>query len=399
MSFIASNQTSSGPQIEQPMLGFLIFIYTILILFGTIGNAFIMYMFVINIKLRNVRNAFMANLTISNLLLITICTPSFMVQFIYRQWIFSSFWCKILNSLQIMIILVSAFSIMAISIDRWMVIVYTHSRHLNANESIFFIIFIWLAALLLALPTYLTREAKSLVENIKNFQETQFQNFNINFIKNISSTYGVNTTELKMPSDITLDISEYFKISNAFQVRYCIETWSMVLLKRTYILVLFFLEFVLPCICMLVTYIWIILFLRQQHTRLSHYELLRKRLIQKDKPHKKSCKLLSVLCLIFIICCLPLSIFNIYTEFHIDAMLNIGDDELYSILTILTTFVTINAIINPLLYGWMNHNFRNEIIKYFKSRKEGAKKNSFKNSEIKTKKSLNRFINCAIEMT
>jgi hypothetical protein len=153
------------------------------------------------------------------------------------------------------------------------------------------------------------------------------------------------------------------------QIIYCYEEWYDINYKRIYILILFFVEFVLPCICMLITYIWIIQFLQRQHTRMSHYELLRKRLIQKNKPHQKSCKLLSSICLTFIVCCLPLSIFNIFTEFKLDIMISIDNDEIYSILTVLTTMVAINCSICPLLYGWMNQNFRCEITKLFHKHK------------------------------
>jgi hypothetical protein len=42
------------------------------------------------------------------------------------------------------------------------------------------------------------------------------------------------------------------------------------------------------------------------------------------------------------------------------------EKEIYSPLILLTTLEELNTLITPLLYGWMNHNFRNELNEKFK---------------------------------
>ncbi len=160
-----------------------------------------------------------------------------------------------------------------------------------------------------------------------------------------------------------VEVFSYSEINYSLPViedtKYCVEDWVNPEYKRVYILILFCLEFVLPLLCMLITYIWIVRFLKVQNDRMSHYEMLRKKLIQKDKPHQKNCKLLSALCLAFIVCCLPLSLFNIVTDF-----VSTSPDKqtvIYWPLTILTTMELMNTVLSPLLYGYMNHNFRMEI--------------------------------------
>ncbi len=136
---------------------------------------------------------------------------------------------------------------------------------------------------------------------------------------------------------------------------------------------------------MLTTYMWIVKFLKVQDDKMSHYEQLRKKLIQKERPHQKNCKLLSSLCIAFIVCCLPLSLFNIKAEFDFGKILDstFKEKEIYSPLTILTTLEVINTILSPLLYGFMNHNFRIEINEKLKSLKIKYKKVS---SDGSTKK-------------
>ena len=62
-----------------------------------------------------------------------------------------------------------------------------------------------------------------------------------------------------------------------------------------------------------------------------------------------------------------MSLLNIKAEFYIGKLYKLinhdsfQEKELYSPLTILTTLEELNTIVSPLLYGWMNHNFRFEI--------------------------------------
>ena len=117
-------QHTGSTKIESTYLSAIVILHIFIISLAIIGNSLVIYLVVSNLKLRNVRNAFMINLTLSNLLLATVCTPWFLITLIYPGLPLSNLWCKLSNSIPIVIILVSAFSIMMISIDRWMFVVY-----------------------------------------------------------------------------------------------------------------------------------------------------------------------------------------------------------------------------------------------------------------------------------
>lgn len=110
---------------DNAYLSIIILIHIFIIIIAIIGNSIVIYLAIFNIRLRNVRNAFMVNLTFSNLLLATICTPWFLLTLVYPSLTLSETWCKLSNSIPIVIILVSAFSIMMIAIDRWMFVVFS----------------------------------------------------------------------------------------------------------------------------------------------------------------------------------------------------------------------------------------------------------------------------------
>jgi hypothetical protein len=350
-------------------LSLVIVLHTFIILFGILANSFVIYLVLSNIRLRNVRNAFMLNLTISNLLLITICSPSFIVSIVFKNWVFGTFWCKFIHSMQIVIILVSAFSIMFIAIDRWMFVVYARSRQLNKRDCILIILGIWLFAISLSAPTFVYRTTHKLYDDSILTKLKDLVDLN----PNSSSSAGFNNITLPgtfqpgPPAQVSEEAGIPFNIESVIgmfsdnNLMYCVENWPVIAHKRVYISILFFLEFCLPCLSMLVTYIWIIRFLKEQDDRMNHYDMLRKRLLQKEKRHQKNCKLLSSLCLTFIICCLPLSLFNIKAEFDMSVFASTEKRDVYKPLIVLTIMEELNTLLSPLLYGLMNQNFRNEI--------------------------------------
>ena len=116
MTLNLSHPLNYDNKVQKPFLMLIIVIHTFILVLGLLGNSLVIYFFLFNIKLRNVRNAFMVNLTISNLFLLAICTPSFLLTLIFPSWTGGTFWCKFSNSIQIVFVLVCAFSIMMIAI-------------------------------------------------------------------------------------------------------------------------------------------------------------------------------------------------------------------------------------------------------------------------------------------
>lgn len=152
-------------KIEPPLLNIIIVINLFIIALALLGNLLIIYLVLINMRLRNARNAFMLNLTFSNILLVTICTPSFLVSISSRGWTMGTFWCKFLHSVQIVVVLVSAFSIAMIAIDRWIFVVYSHKNQLKNVHVCAIIVGIWTLAIALSVPTFIIRQTDKLYDD------------------------------------------------------------------------------------------------------------------------------------------------------------------------------------------------------------------------------------------
>ncbi|XP_060752473.1 opsin 4xa isoform X1 [Tachysurus vachellii] len=89
---------------------------------GVIGNALVMYAFFCNKKLRSPPNYFIVNLAVSDFLMASTQSPIFFVSSLYKEWVFGKTGCKIYAFCGALFGITSMINLVAISIDRYIVI-------------------------------------------------------------------------------------------------------------------------------------------------------------------------------------------------------------------------------------------------------------------------------------
>ncbi|XP_061589353.1 opsin 4xa [Cololabis saira] len=89
---------------------------------GVTGNALVMYAFYCNKKLRTPPNFFIMNLAVSDFLMAITQSPIFFVNSLYKGWIFGETGCKIYAFCGALFGITSMINLLAISIDRYIVI-------------------------------------------------------------------------------------------------------------------------------------------------------------------------------------------------------------------------------------------------------------------------------------
>ncbi|KAM6902100.1 opsin 4xa [Xenentodon cancila] len=89
---------------------------------GVTGNALVMYAFYCNKKLRTPPNFFIMNLAVSDFLMAITQSPIFFVNCLYKGWIFGETGCKIYAFCGALFGITSMINLLAISIDRYIVI-------------------------------------------------------------------------------------------------------------------------------------------------------------------------------------------------------------------------------------------------------------------------------------
>ncbi|XP_030623912.1 opsin 4xa [Chanos chanos] len=116
---------------------------------GVIGNVLVIYAFFSNKKLRTPPNYFIMNLAVSDFLMAITQSPIFFVNCLYKEWVFGEMGCKIYAFCGALFGITSMINLLAISIDRYIVI----TKPLQAiqwsskRRTLLIILLVWLYSL------------------------------------------------------------------------------------------------------------------------------------------------------------------------------------------------------------------------------------------------------------
>ncbi|XP_060765587.1 opsin 4xa [Neoarius graeffei] len=116
---------------------------------GVIGNALVMYAFFCNKKLRSPPNYFIVNLAVSDFLMAITQSPIFFVNSLYKEWMFGKTGCKIYAFCGALFGITSMINLVAISIDRYIVITKPLQaiRWTSKRRTLISILLVWIYSL------------------------------------------------------------------------------------------------------------------------------------------------------------------------------------------------------------------------------------------------------------
>ncbi|ROT68912.1 neuropeptide F receptor [Penaeus vannamei] len=296
----------------------LIVCYSLLIILGATGNSLVVVAVIRKPAMRTARNVFIINLAISDLLLCLITMPLTLVELLSQYWPLGDlpFLCKLVGTLQATCIFVSTISITAIALDRYQVIVYPTKDSLKTVGAVLTLLLIWKVSFILALPNFIWRTLKHHVVNLPDL-------------------YSVN---------------------------FCFEDWPMEHGRGYYSVFVIVVQYCLPIVTVSVSYAMIC---RKLRFRLENSSVRNsKKTEREDKRMKKTNTLLISIALIFCLSWLPLNLYNLIVDFYNP----FGDDmeKLLIVYAVCHMMGMSSACSNPLMYGWLNDNFRKEFLEIFR---------------------------------
>ncbi|XP_059469619.1 neuropeptide F receptor [Neocloeon triangulifer] len=283
--------------------------YSLLIVLGSCGNGLVVVAVVRKPAMRTARNLFIVNLAVSDLLLCLVTMPLTLMEVLTTYWPLGThdLPCKMLGAMQATSIFVSTISITAIALDRYHVIVYPTRPALQVVGAVGFLFVIWLTAVLLAAPLFIWRTLQVHAVNLE----------------------GIST------------------------VAFCVEEWPVQHGRALYSIFSLVVQYLLPIVTVSVAYSRICRKLHHRYVRSARKEPRRK----EDKRMRRTNALLVAISLIFCVSWLPLNVYNVLVDVH-----NPFTDRQYMLIAyaICHMIGMSSACSNPLLYGWLNDNFRKE---------------------------------------
>ncbi|XP_001660966.3 neuropeptide F receptor isoform X1 [Aedes aegypti] len=313
---------SNNRKVGEPAYHILIVLYSILIIFGATGNSLVVMAVARKPQMRTARNMFIVNLAVSDLLLCLVTMPLTLVEILTKYWPMGRlpFLCKSIGTLQATSIFVSTISITAIALDRYQVIVYPTRDSLQRMGAIVILTGIWIISLVLASPMFITRR---LIH------------------------YDVNLPSLGI---------EY--------ISYCIEDWPMARGRVYYSVFTLCVQYLLPILIVSIAYLRIYLKLKHRlvvttttvSTNSNSMDSQPVRERERGRRMQRTNYLLISIALIFGISWLPLNLFNLFADLYLSGI----TQEIMVAYAICHMMGMSSACSNPLLYGWLNDNFRKE---------------------------------------
>ncbi|XP_014677207.1 PREDICTED: neuropeptide F receptor-like [Priapulus caudatus] len=290
----------------------LISMFCVLISIGSFGNSLVCIAVIRKPQMRTARNVFIVNLALSDLTLCLFTMPFTLAGVIRKDWNFGMFMCKLVRAFQATNVFVSTMSITAIALDRYQVIIYPTKENMQKVGSVLILGGIWLVAFLMATPMFIYHDAIDL----------------------IPPDYG-----------ITLKV--------------CAEVWPIAIGGFIYTVMTMLFQYVLPIVIVSAAYARICR--KLEYRMVSHASATKdqRRRQQDERRKRKTNQLLIAIAVVFVISWLPINIFNLYM-FYMGSHSKITSEQEYIIFAVCYMMAMSSACSNPLLYGWLNDNFRKE---------------------------------------
>ncbi|XP_021357835.1 neuropeptide F receptor-like [Mizuhopecten yessoensis] len=291
--------------------------FAILIIFGAVGNGLVCYVVVRNPHMRTPRNIFIINLAISDLTLCLFTQPLNLYRLLSNgQWLLGGFMCKFVGMCQGTNVFVSTISITAIALDRFQVIVYPTKDSMKKLGAASALCSIWIISFFMSSPLL------------------------------IFSVYRVEKP--------VIWVEVYFYR--------CVEDITLMEEKGAYSVASMIVQYILPIAIVIIAHARICNKLKYRMVNQGNAGTsFQKRKNERQSRRKRKTNVtLSLIAVVFALSWLPLNLFNILTEFQFSQFKQLNINLAYKICHML---VLSSACTNPMIYGWLNDNFRSEFIK------------------------------------
>ena len=171
-----TNHTSAESVMPSYAQAVLILMYATITVLAVGGNAIVVYIVLAYQRMRTVTNYFIVNLSLGDIIMAVLCIPfTFIANLLMQFWPFGSIMCPIVSYAQAVAVFISAFTMVAISLDRYVAILWPMRPRMTSRQALLVIALIWLLSLMVPLPIAIVSKITVRVTNhiTRTFQVSQ----------------------------------------------------------------------------------------------------------------------------------------------------------------------------------------------------------------------------------
>ena len=135
--FENNNGTAFHSFLPSPLFQAIIYgLYSLIFVFALVGNMVVCAVVFTSIRKWTVTNFFIVNMAAGDILMAFFCIPfTFVPTFVLLYWPFGTIMCRIVSFSQAVSVFVSAYTMVAISSDRYLAIVYPLRPRMTRNQA------------------------------------------------------------------------------------------------------------------------------------------------------------------------------------------------------------------------------------------------------------------------
>uniref|UniRef100_A0A3P8VJA4 Neuropeptide Y receptor Y4 n=2 Tax=Cynoglossus semilaevis TaxID=244447 RepID=A0A3P8VJA4_CYNSE len=338
------------------LTGVLVVWYCITMVLGLVGNVGLICIIAHRKEKVNVTSIFICNLSFSDILVCVFCLPFTVVYTLMDHWVFGSLLCRLVPFIQCLSVTVSVLSLVFIALERHQLIINPSGWKPSVPQAYTAVILIWILACFTSTPflafQLLTNEPYTNVipPNSPLLHRASPQaNINLSWPQSVPHIYKNSS----VPTNSYRALMSY--VPTITHMEACLEHWPSQQHRLAYTTWLLLFQYCGPLLLVLLCYIRVFVRLRHRKEMLDRTRALES---QRMNHSRRINIMLVALITAFALCWLPLTIFNVVSDWNQEALPVCHHNLLFSLCHLLAMSST---CINPIIYGFLNYNFRQEV--------------------------------------
>uniref|UniRef100_A0A673M6J3 Galanin receptor type 1 n=1 Tax=Sinocyclocheilus rhinocerous TaxID=307959 RepID=A0A673M6J3_9TELE len=265
---------------------------------GIIGNTLVMVVIgkIKSRRSRSTTNIFILNLSIADLSFLLFCVPFQATIYSLPEWIFGAFLCKFVHYFVMVSMLVSIFTLVAMSVDRYIAVVLSKKSPCirSRRNALIGVCVIWMLSFIFAVP---------------------------------AAQHQILTDHPNAPNST-----------------FCWEIWTERMAKHTYKVTILVTGYLLPLVLITCCYAKVLYHLHKKMKNMS----------KKSERSKRKVRTVLLVVAAFLICWMPHHIIAMWVEFGQFPL----NDASFAFRIISHCLAYGNSCVNPILYAFLSENFR-----------------------------------------